>query len=172
MSNIWKFLLLSLISLNLQAVELTDKEIDLIHKDIRAIYTAMYAGKTDIFLEKTHPSIYRYSSSGKAAYAEYLKNRMLKQIANIKLLSMDLGKPNEIYTAGPEEICFIPRVSTMELDGKTGKSVGFMIAIRNVGGNEWSYLDGTALRKNSKALWNLFPKLQKDIQFPENRLKL
>ena len=50
------------------------------------------------------------------------------------------------YPAGSEEVCFVPRVSVMEVQGKKVKSTTFMVAVRYPATRDWKYLDGANLR--------------------------
>jgi hypothetical protein len=47
-----------------------------------------------------------------------------------------------------------------------------MIAIRPVGGSEWKYLDGAGLRKHPEMLYQLLPKLERDIALPPNTIEV
>ena len=92
--------------------------------------------------------------------------------SGIKFLQSELGVPSEMHSAGEEEICLVPRISVVEVGGKKAKSTTFMIAIRRLGASEWKYLDGAGLRKNPDLLYQLFPKLQRGIGLPENKVEL
>jgi hypothetical protein len=84
----------------------------------------------------------------------------------VRFVSSETGSPTETYPAGDEEICFIPRESVLEIGGKRVRSTTFMIAIRPVGGSEWTYLDGSGLRKTPDLLHKLFPALSRDVPLP------
>jgi hypothetical protein len=83
-----------------------------------------------------------------------------------------MGRPTELYPAGDEELCFVPRVSIIESRGQRIRSTTFMIAIRPVGGGEWRYLDGSGLRRSPELLYRFFPALQRDLRLPPNAIEL
>jgi hypothetical protein len=90
----------------------------------------------------------------------------------VKVLSSETGAPTQTYPAGDEEMCFVPRISVMEVQGKKAKSTGFIIAVRRKGSSLWKYLDGTPLRQNPEILRYLFPKLTSDPALPPNKVEL
>lgn len=92
--------------------------------------------------------------------------------SGVKLLSSNVGSPTHTYAAGEEEVCFVPKMTVMELQGKQVKTVSFMIAIRPARGGAWQYLDGTGVRKNPEMLYQLLPKLEQGITLPENTVEL
>lgn len=154
------------------AGELNKKEIKALHADIRSMYSAFEAGDPDLFIKKTHPSIYSMVG-GKDNFSKTTKSAVSSLSSQgIVFISADLGKPTKLYTVGKEELCFVPRVSVMEVKGQKAKSMGFLIAIRKQGETKWSYLDGSGLRKDQSLLWKLFPNLTKDLNLPPNYIEM
>jgi hypothetical protein len=120
----------------------------------------------------THPSIYKFTN-GRDGF-EAITRQAFVQIdsAGVRFLESKLGTPSEIYSCGEEEVCFIPRTSKFEVNGKKARTISFMIAIRSVKGGEWLFLDGAGLRKNPGLLKMLLPDLPAEIPLPDNRVEL
>ena len=152
--------------------ELNDEEIKELHLDIEKMYSAFESGNAELFIKKAHTSV--YSLAGGKENFEKITNDAISTLDSqgIVFVSADIGKPSKIHSAGKEEVCFVPRISIMEVQGKKAKSTGFLIAIREKGGSKWSYLDGSGLRKDQSLLWKLLPKLSKDIELPPNYIEM
>jgi hypothetical protein len=153
------------------ASSLKKEEVELIHNDIKAIYTAFEAGDASVFLNKTYEGIY-VLTGGKDNFENILK-ASISQLAtqNARYESLDLGFPEKVYETSKEEICFVPVTTIMEVQDRRFKSVGFMISIRKKGSKEWKYLDGAGMRNDKRALWKIIPDLSKDVEFPDNYIK-
>ena len=170
-TNIYIFLLLTL-SIQVHPESLGEDDVDLLHNDINRMFIAFEAGKVGPLLRKTHPSI--YVLVGGKDKLEELTVAAVSQLREqgISFLSSELGDPTELYSAGKEEVCFIPRISLMEMQGSKVKSIGFLVAIREKGGSEWLYLDGSGIRKDQSLLWKLLPDLEKNISLPPNYFEM
>lgn len=157
-----------LICFSVNAQSLSQTEIDYLHQDINAMFAQFENGDASGLLEKTHDSIYSLVG-GKDSYKQVMEDSV-KQIMDmgIKFISADLKDPTKLYSAGDEEVCFVPRISVMEANGIKIQSTGFMIAIREKGAEQWTYLDGSGLRNNQALLWQLLPALERDIDLPPN----
>lgn len=139
---------------------------------IIAVTTAFENGNAEALIEHTHPSLYALTG-GRDAFAEMTLQALVQlRETGIKFLHAEVGTPTPIYPAGDEEVCFVPRVSVMEIQGKKARSTTFMIAIRPIGGKEWKFLDGAGLRKHPDLLYKLLPKLERGIVLPPNNLEL
>jgi hypothetical protein len=84
----------------------------------------------------------------------------------LKVISDDVGEPTRTYAAGDEEVCFVPRTTVLTVDAQTVRSLTFMIAIRQVGGTQWRYIDGAAMQAMPELLRQLLPDLQTDVPLP------
>jgi hypothetical protein len=148
------------------AATLDASEIAQVKLEITSMYDAFEHGDAKALLAKTHESLYKLTG-GKEAF-EKATQQAVDQLrgSGIKFLRSELGTPTQTYVADEEEVCFVPRVSVMEIQGKQAKSTGFMIAIRKLGTDEWKYLDGAGLRKNPDLLYLLMPKLERGIELP------
>ena len=136
------------------------------------MYVAFERGDAKELITRTHESIYNLVG-GKEAFEDLTLQAMeLLQNSGIKFLQSELGAPTQTYSAGKEEICFVPRISVMEIQGKQAKSTGFMIAIRRLGTHKWMYLDGAGLQKNTDTLYQLFPTLERGVELPPSKVEL
>jgi hypothetical protein len=150
----------------------TQAEKEQINTDIDVMLSAMSSGDVAVFIEKTHPALFPLLG-GKENFTEFLTEAMA-QIDNlgIKILSNEFEEPGRYYKAGKELLSIVPRISIMEIEGKKAKTIGFMIAIKDTTTNTWKYLDGSGLREDKSMLWQMFPELETDIKFPENRVEM
>jgi len=146
-------------------------DIRMLRSDIETMTAAFERGDAEPLIARTHPSL-KALAGGAEAFAE-LTRHALKQLGDIGIsfISQSVGTPTDLYPAGKEEVCFVPRVSVMALDGRQMTSTTFMIAIRPKGGMAWSYLDGAGLRNNPGMLHRLLPDLDQDIALPPNTLE-
>ena len=151
---------------------LSDAEVNHLRTEVAAMATAFEQGDAEAFIERTHPSVQKLAG-GPDAFAEMIRQAVdqLRQ-TGVKFLSAEMGTPTQTYPAGDDEVCFVPRVSIMEVQGKKAKSTTFMIAIRRVGDTEWKYIDGAGLRKHPGLLYQLFPKLERGISLPPNKIEI
>ncbi|MGB7387117.1 MAG: hypothetical protein WA929_05915 [Pseudomonas neustonica] len=147
---------------------LTADEVEYVRSDIDEMLAAFEEGDATVLIAKTHSSLYPLVG-GKESFKQLTIDALAQlKATGIKFLSSELKSPTALYTAGEEEICFVPRISVMEIEGTKMQSVGFMIAIRKIDSGSWSYLDGTGLRHNQRLLWQLFPALERNISLPPN----
>jgi len=150
---------------------LSREEKNTLKVEIRAMYAAFESGNARVLLDKTHPSVYRIAG-GKSALEESLGRAMVYlRKHRAKYIKSELGSPTSTYPAGSEEVCFVPRTSVMEVDGKRVKTTGFLIAIRNLNGESWRYADSAGLVENPKYLSVLLPELQVPVELPQNTVE-
>lgn len=161
-------LILAALSNSSFADTVSKSESNLLHAEINAMYKAFEAGDASLFLKKTHKSIYTLVG-GKQNFEEMFELAVSQlNSQGVKFVEATLGEPTKLYDAGNEEVCFVPRVSVIEVQGNKFQSRGFLIAIRAKGGESWSYLDGAGLRKDQSFLWKLLPDLVKNVELPAN----
>jgi hypothetical protein len=143
-----------LLSVNAAAGTLKDAEAKALIAKIDEMMVMFEKGDPEGVIAQSHPAVYKISG-GKAQY-EQAARMGIAQLAKhkVKFISSKYGTPTRTYSAGDEEVCFVPRVSIMEFDGQRGRSTGFMIAIRS------------GLVKNPDLLYTLFPKLERNITLP------
>jgi hypothetical protein len=152
---------------------LSEQDVAKVKADIDAMYQAIEKGDATLLLANTHESAYALAGGDRETFEKVSREAMQQLLqAGVKFLSAELGVPTSTYPAGEEEVCFIPRISVAELQGKKVKLTGFMIAIRPVGGTAWKYLDGSPLRKNPELLQLLLPELTTDVELPPNTAEL
>lgn len=160
-----------LLSSGAVAAPLTAADIQTLRSDIALMTAAFERGDAEPLIARTHPSL-KALAGGPEAFAE-LARSSLAQLRDKGLLfvSEEVGTPTDVYPAGEEEVCFVPRVSVMALNGTQMKSTTFMIAIRSKSGTKWTYLDGAGLRKNPEIIYLLLPGLSRDVPLPPNTLE-
>ena len=146
-------------------------DVHLLRSDIETMTAAFERGDAELLIARTHPSL-KALSGGPDAFAE-LTRYALKQLGDlgISFVSRSVGTPTDLYPAGEEEVCFVPRVSVMALGGRQMTSTTFMIAIRRKGDGTWTCLEGAGLRNNPGMLHRLLPALDQNIALPPNTLE-
>lgn len=161
-----------LASLCASAAAPTDEEIATIKKDMKSIMKATDEGDVSLIISSTHPSVMKLIG-GEENFKAMLEGT-LKQLKAVdaKLISFDAGEPDETYKAGNSEICFVPQVTVMEIQGQRVKSAGYMIAIRDKGESKWRYIDGSAFRENQAHLWTVLPDLPRDVRLPASFIEM
>ncbi len=122
-------------------------------------------------IKLTHPSLQNLVG-GPEAFAK-ITRQSVEQIrqSGVRFVSSEVGNPTQTYSAGDEEVCFVPRIPIMEVQGKTAKSTTFMIAIRSIDHGAWKYIDGAGLRKHPELLYQLLPNLERGISLPLNMIE-
>ena len=151
---------------------LSDAEIARLRSEITSMLTAFEQGSAEEIIERTHESLFALVG-GREAFAKITRDAVEQlRESDVKFVSSELGTPTQTIPAGSEEVCFVPRVSVMEISGKRLKSTTFMIAIRRVGDGNWKYLDGAGLRKHPDFLSRLLPDLAPDVEYPENKMEM
>ncbi|MCM8536084.1 MAG: hypothetical protein NE334_09125 [Lentisphaeraceae bacterium] len=160
-------LLILFISFNTNAKELNEDEIKKIKLDVHSILEAFNKADEKVMSEKSHKSIIKIMG-GKESFAKKLKQSM-KYLTEtgLKYEDIKLGKPTTTYNAGKEELCFISCQSIITNNNRKFKSLSFMVAIREIGKNRWTYIDGAGFQKNKKLLWTLLPDLEANVKFPQ-----
>ncbi len=168
----WAIALWCLLANPAGAGELSAAEAGNLRTEIAIITTAVEQGDPEAIIERTHPSL-KAMVGGEEAFATMTRQAMqLIRDGGIRIVSSEVGTPTPLYAAGEEEVCFVPRVTVMEIGDRKAKSTTFMVAIRKVGGGDWTYLDGAGLRKRPEMLHQLLPRLQRDVALPPNTIEL
>lgn len=179
MTNIFRkicFVLLiafcGLVSPFASATTFTEEDAESVRSEIAEMMAAYERGEFEVLLAKSHPALYRLAG-GREALADVMREALEKiKEANITFVSTEIGTPTALYPAGSEEVCFVPMISLLTVGDRHVRSVGFMLAIRAIGGNEWKYLDGAGLRDNPELLHTLLPALRSDVPLPPNRIEV
>lgn len=150
---------------------LSESDVAELHSEVTELYEAFERGDAKPLLAKTHESLFRLVG-GKDVFENVTQQAVQQMLdSGIRFVSAELGTPTQTYAAGEEEVCFVPRISIMDVQDKQVKSTSFMIAIRKRGGKEWKYLDGAGLRKNPDALYRLLPELERGVLLPPNTVE-
>jgi hypothetical protein len=154
------------------AGSLSERDLAALKAEVARLYRSFEAGDATAFVDKTHASAIA-QAGGRKAFLETVGEaiRMVEE-TGVKYLSSELGTPTRTYDAGDEEVCFVPRRSRMEIQGKTLRIASFLVAIRPKGGGAWTYLDGVGLRDNPRMLEELLPRLTTDLELPPNTIEL
>ena len=154
------------------AASLSESDVIQIKSDMTLIQNGFETGNAEAIFSLTHPSAYKLVG-GKEEFEKIVIQTLAKTRGmGAKYLNRDIGTPTQEYSAGEEEVCFVPTTSILEIGGKKLKSMGFMIAIRKNGTHKWKYLDGAALRKFPDLLYTLIPKLPNEIELPQNKVEM
>jgi hypothetical protein len=145
---------------------LTDQEAAKLKSEVAAMYEALEKGDPSLLVAKAHPAIYRLAGS-KQVFEEMARAApgLYAQIG-YKVLSSELGTPSPTHAAGEEEICFVPRIAMLEIQGKKARSTGVTIAVRRIGDTTWKLIDAAPLRQSQRGLQFLFPELPGDVELP------
>jgi hypothetical protein len=160
-------LFLVMASIGVHAAKLSQEESKKVASEIKTFFLAFQKGDLDAMLKKTHKSIYNLCP--KDVFDAGIKKEFKKLLATgIKIENYEVGKPGDLYPAGDEEVCFFPTTATMTINNLRIRSIGYIIAIRKTGTEEWRYLDGAGFKKDNKLLWVCLPKLTKNIKLPPN----
>ena len=150
--------------------DVNKEDIATLKSEIEKMFADFEKGDAQALIDKTHPSIHKLAG-GKEKFETMTKNVVAQMSQmDVKFLESELGEPTQLYPAGDEEVCFVPRTSVLEVQGTKVQSIGFMIAIRKTREKGWKYLDGSGLRKNPNLLSTLLPDLPKDIKYPPNEV--
>jgi hypothetical protein len=100
------------------AAELREEEVEALRVEISSMLASVEQGDIDALLDKTHPVLYDLGGS-----RESLARSMHEALEGIRavktrFVSSEMGRPTELYPAGDEELCFVPRVSIIESRGQ------------------------------------------------------
>jgi len=158
------------ISSNIYAAKLSEDEESLLMNEVASITSEFESGDTTNLIAKTHSSLVSVMG-GMENFKKAMESAVeLIDQQGLEFIDAEVGLPTQLYEAGSEEVAFVPRISTMVFQGQKIKSTGFMIAIRTKGLRDWSYLDGSGMRGNQSLLWELLPRLDKQVKLPPNTL--
>lgn len=151
------------------ASELTFAESSLLMKRASLASEAALHQDVDAVLELTHPVIYMLGMS--RADLSRIMREGLAQMASMGVVAEKavLGNPSPVYDAADQKVCFIPRVMSMRVGTKTGRSVGYLVAVKDSGdSSKWLFLDSAAFMSQPELLFKLIPGLPKNLVFPAN----
>jgi hypothetical protein len=135
-------------------------------KQTKAAQEAIDRHDFDAMMKLVAPAVYklidkpRFEQQARAAMAQL-------QALGFKYVTTEFGEPSTPYRVGQDIVCFVPRISLIELQGKRIRSHAYWVAVRPADGAEWKFIDGAAFQVNRASLWVLFPELPKDVRLPE-----
>lgn len=154
------------IAMPVAAKTLDKADVDALRRDIDTMMAAYEQGDVEALLGRTHPSLFKLAGD-RNAFSRTARQVFDQLMVNgVRLVNSESGTPSAIHPAGNEEVCFVPLVSILEVEGKRIRSTSFMIAVRSAEGGEWTYLDGSGLHRNPQMLHALLPALSRDVQLP------
>lgn len=87
--------------------------------------------------------------------------------SGMRFLETTFGDPTPVHVSEGQEVCFLPRTSIIQTPDKKVRSTAYWVAVRELGSEEWKFLDGAPVNANQRALWGLFPSLPEDLTLPE-----
>jgi hypothetical protein len=160
--------LASLVSLRAAApTVLPAREKDALMKEVRIVQKALESGEADPIIKKTHPAILKLFQGSQENFENTTRHVLVQmEKQGVKIESLTVGEPTAAYTAGDEQICFVPTTTVVSMNGQRAKSTAFLIAARKTPIGQWLFLDAASLRNNPELLATLFPALPKDVQTP------
>lgn len=80
-----------------------------------------------------------------------------------------LGTPSEVYEAQGQKVCFIPRTIFIHVGARRGRSVGYLVAIKDTSNSgDWLFLDSAAFLAKPHLLRMLVPGLPEAVALPPN----
>jgi ketosteroid isomerase-like protein len=142
------------------------EEVKAIHAAIDAMERSFREGDLMGIVKGTYPGLI-VQAGGEAKFRESLERAVaLLKSGEIKISDVQLDAPAELHEAGEERVCFVPKRSTIEADGRRVRSQGFYVAVRKKTENEWKLLDGAGFRGNPEMLWTLLPELPRGVAIP------
>lgn len=147
------------------AGKLSEEESEALRRDVAALQTAIDGGDMDTFYEKTHPAVTALSPSRESFMRDMRYPYDLFTSQGIRIVSIEVGAPTQTYAVGNEEICFVPFVKIAESKVGRGRITSFVVAVRRVGGSDWTFIDGMGLAE-SGLLRGVFPALPRDLTLP------
>lgn len=166
------FALLFLVAGTASAGALSTAEANALRADMSALMARFQAGDVDALISRTHSSLVALAG-GQQAYEAMTREAMGQvEAQGVSFVSLELGEPTPTYPAGDEEVCFVPQVSVLQVQGRRVRSTSFMIAIRSAAGGPWSYLDGSGLKDRPEMLYQLLPALQRGVALPPSHAEL
>ena len=154
------------------ARSLDQAEADHLRAQVGELVALIQQGDAEALLERTHPAVYKLAGSREAFEDATRVTTGQIRSSHIRTLDLVIGEPSPLYTAGDEEVCFVPRIALMEIQGRKLRSSTFMIAVRPLAGGDWQFLDGAGLRRRSQYIYRLLPKLPPGIPIPANQVQV
>lgn len=68
-----------------------------------------------------------------------------KALQSVKILEAESGDPGDIVTSGDNRFSVVPTTIRMQVQAKTVRVTGFLLAISEDAGKHWTFLDGEGL---------------------------
>ena len=137
----------------------------------QALQHAIDSGDADAIIRSTHPAIAKLFDSREQF--EAITRKMAKTVGSqLTFEELDWGVPTPLYLSGTDEVCFLPKTTLMRVGDKRARTVGFQIAARQKGSQNWLFLDSNNLSKDPSLLWQMFPGLPKDVVTPPTSVEL
>jgi hypothetical protein len=106
---------------------------------------------------------------GRDAFIEVMtKSQHLVETSGLEVISSRSLEPSEVLDAGEYEACVVPEEHIMRIKEVNLRDLGFTIALRRKGTNEWRLFGGAGLRRNPQVLKMLLPEFPDTFQLPKN----
>lgn len=138
-----------------------------ISNEIQLLSKAFNYDDLDYIEKKTDPSLVNLVG-GEANYRKLIEAslKLVKQ-QNIVISNIVTQAPNQSYVSEQNEICFVPKQTTILINGKDQRlESSFMLAVRPLSSKEWKYIDGSGLKKKPEMFYSLFPNFSRQIKLP------
>jgi hypothetical protein len=120
----------------------------------------------DTLIKHTPDVLFRWF--GKDAVARGAReSRSVANDTGIKYLAVEFREPTETYQTSTEVICFLPRTSVLQVQGRQIRSASYCVAVRENGKPLWKFIDGTAFKDDTRFLRKFFPELPGNLRLPE-----
>lgn len=156
---------------SVSAAALTSEEEKALAAQAGDYLSAASKGDAEKFLRMTHPALHGLFG-GKEPFEEATRAALKALAGKQSVTGVAVGRPTAPLVVGKEELCFVPMEVSTKVGNQWTQTDSFYIAIRDVGGSVWRFIDAAGLRKRPEALWQLFPGLPKDVVLPRNEVKV
>jgi hypothetical protein len=150
------------------AADLSFSEQALLARQAQAGIDATLRQDAETVIELTHESFFKLGISREATVRMTREMFAQSNAMGIVLERSQLSQPTTIYPSAGRAVCFVPYVLFMRMGQRTGRSIGYLVAIRDTPESKWKFLDSAVFRQKPELLHVLVPGLPKDLTLPKN----
>jgi hypothetical protein len=138
-----------------------------IEKQANEVGAAFVAQKYDLILEHIYPPLVEKAGGKDKMMAIWQEGMASMKAKGITLVSVKIGKPGKIVTAGTELHSLVPQTIIMDLPGKQLTSESNLIAVSQDKGKKWYFIDNAPL--NNENIKQVLPNFNSEIVIPEKK---
>lgn len=154
---------------SVSAAALTSEEEKALAAQAGDYLSAASKGDAEKFLRMTHPALHGLFG-GKEPFEEATRAALKALAGKQSVTGVAVGRPTAPLVVGKEELCFVPMEVSTKVGNLSTRTNSYYIAVRELGGSGWRFIDAAGLRKRPEVLWQLFPGLPKDVVLPRNEV--